>query len=39
MPLRVVAAMSVKRGMSSLMVRAAGPCPMTMSSAKSSMAG
>ena len=34
-PVRVVAPMSVKCGRSSLMERAAGPFPTTMSSAKS----
>ena len=38
-PVRVVAPMSVKRGRSSRMERAAGPLPMTMSSVKSSIAG
>ena len=39
MPERVVAPIKVKWGMSSLMERAAGPLPITMSSAKSSIAG
>ena len=38
-PVRVVAPMSVKRGTSSLMERAAGPLPITMSRKKSSIAG
>ena len=38
-PVRVVAPTSVKRGRSSLIDRAAGPFPMTMSRAKSSIAG
>ena len=38
-PGRVVAPTSVKRGSGSSMVRAAGPCPSTMSSLKSSIAG
>jgi ribosomal protein L15E len=38
-PGRVVAPTSVKRGSSRRIVRAAGPCPRTMSILKSSMAG
>jgi hypothetical protein len=38
-PDRVVAPMSVKCGSSRRMVRALGPCPMTMSISKSSIAG
>ncbi len=39
MPERVVAPTSVKCGISKRIDRAAGPLPITMSSAKSSMAG
>ena len=39
MPARVVAAISVKRGISTRIERAAGPLPIMMSSTKSSIAG